>query len=126
MPLTAAAGTSVDRMGPDRVMNWISPLRSCASMSTSDPSWPPGNTWIDTRPRLSDWMAEAASFSRTLSGWVAERMLPAVSRMSVARARASDGAAALRPRPPARNRNWRRAGMDFRGVRDGAARLSLG
>ena len=75
MPLIEAAGTSVDRIRPDRVKNSTPPERSWLSMSVSEPSWLFGKIWISTRPLVSALIASAASLARTFSGCVAGRLL---------------------------------------------------
>ena len=54
----------------------IPPLRTCASMSVSPPSWLLGNTRNSMRPRLSVAMRAATSCARTFSGWLTGRLLP--------------------------------------------------
>ena len=74
-PLMLAAGTSVDRISPDRVKNSTAPERSWLSMSVSDPNWLLGNTLISTRPPVPSLMRAAASSARVFSGCDAGRLL---------------------------------------------------
>ena len=68
------AGTSVDRISPDKVKNSIPPERTWLSMSVSEPSWLLGKISIATRPLLSLRMASAISLARAFIGCVTGRL----------------------------------------------------
>ncbi len=70
MPLMLAGGTTVARIRPESVKNSSAPERTWLSMSVSEPSWLLGKTLISSRPLVALRMRSAASWARTLRGWV--------------------------------------------------------
>ena len=74
MPVIEAAGTSVERIRPERVKNSMPPERTWLSMSVSEPSWLLGKISIETRPLVSARMASAISLARVFIGCATGRL----------------------------------------------------
>src|SRR5690348_7224767 len=96
MPLIDAAGTSVDKISPDKVKNSMPPERTWLNMSVSEPSWLLGKICRSKRPLVSALIAAAISLARTFIGWESGRLLAYLYEKSAALARTTMGA----PRPP--------------------------
>src|SRR5450631_3200888 len=78
------SGTSVDSVMLGAASNSMPPARTCDSISGSPPSWLLENTVTFSRPDDCAPITRAASFNRTVRGWVSGVLTPSLNSYSAA------------------------------------------